>query len=1400
MISNINDKKQIIKNKNIGILNTNIEILREILEKQNIGKYELLDLNEGIGFLSNFYINEYNKPSSLGKEGLLGFTHLTSSTHPKSIAYEINKKYNIGETISYYSINQSVEKIAEETIDNNFTRFLEHIDSNTTINEYSEKLLGELFNYTYDENNRKKLTGLNHEKFATIYSVLNDILQYDNIKYAMEKTRVGVIEPDPLTSLGGIVITNINSFSGTDTKLGLITNQLYAHALKNGAHFNSLRNTPYITPDVYYNIGNKLSNLSTISSMFRIDDKTGRLIFDIGEGYNQTINLEHENFNNFENRNRVKGDIITHTALYENLISNNGNVLTGNYSPFKQYKLNFFTSFNNDNNGDEKYEEIDITKSYFQSNLLQKTYDSFKKDKNGEIKNGTLISRFHTTKGADDTYNKKTIFQTAVSEQFGLSHGRNLLNKNAFYKNKKDSNGNPYARTWTKYKEYKNLSDTISALRIYESSDTKIVDFSDYQKLIKDGTFSDHFSTNSVLDENGLPRIMPKINNDGEVDNNEIKKTMFSIENLAWKSATASKYLDASQVGPNGGRIMWFPPYNLSFNESVQTNWNPVSFIGRGEKIWTYVDTERSGTLSFTLLIDYPSIINKWIKEENAAEDEKEFELLSFFAGSDTLRILNKIEESEQKALDNINIENSEDAKYGEENIAYVFFDTDQTEFSGYTKTSYELVEIEDKYRIKNLKKIETFKKDTIVSVEEDIKELTSGYYKIIEDEGIDGKYLSKLENIPIVNEIPKTDWEYVIVSVPTNKPLILETNELPKEELKEYAYIIHMGQYYVWQEVEYQLTKPPTGAVFNTNVLPEVELKEYTYIKYNGQYYVWKEMTTGYYTIYNGTPSNSIIEMSYLPTFKIEEYTFIKYDENYYIWKELKGFYEPINISPPNDYVIILETNELPKEELKEYAYIKYNEQYYAWKPGELDENSEKYILVNDELYELIKNEEKYYYTPAISKNKFKIKNLEDIDSFDVGKAIKLEIDIEGYKTGYYKVVKKDDRKVLETIKTEIKDTVPDEIKPEEKNPEYIIVEDKLYKLETNSFMDLGSGDTGTRNTKLEEARKFYSDATVSWGDFINKKIPGELKVVNLYGYSSSEETKLRLPRDRCKHIEDKISDFKDISELKIWKREYDYVKCDTIDKGNPDGYSVIRSRCVKVVFKFKKLEEVTKIEDITPESSAETKENMVTLSYSVITDNSSNTDENNNSNNLKYNTEVYYFNKVHKDLPFLKNKIIDKVKYFIPAFHSISPEGFNERLGFLHQCTRQGHTLSTSNNNSGVISAGNMAFGRPPICVLRIGDFYHTKIIIQSITIDYETPQWDMNPEGIGMQPMFANISLNFTFLGGSDLGAPISRLQNAVSFNYYANQSVYDGRADMGKYESNKPTLTKKPFNPI
>ena len=174
--------------------------------------------------------------------------------------------------------------------------------------------------------------------------------------------------------------------------------------------------------------------------------------------------------------------------------------------------------------------------------------------------------------------------------------------------------------------------------------------------------------------------------------------------------------------------------------------------------------------------------------------------------------------------------------------------------------------------------------------------------------------------------------------------------------------------------------------------------------------------------------------------------------------------------------------------------------------------------------------------------------------------------------------------------------------------------------------------------------------------------------------------------------------------------------------------------------------------------------------------------------TSNLRYESEADYFKKIKNTDPVIFKKIVDKVQYFDPAFHSMSPEGFNARLTFLQQCTRQGHTVSATESNGLAMTAGNLAFGRMPVCVLRLGDFINTRIIIDSLNITYNNGgmQWDLNPEGAGVQPMYAKVNMSIKILGGQSLVAPISRLQNAVSFNYYANAGVYDNRADRAHYK--------------
>jgi hypothetical protein len=160
---------------------------------------------------------------------------------------------------------------------------------------------------------------------------------------------------------------------------------------------------------------------------------------------------------------------------------------------------------------------------------------------------------------------------------------------------------------------------------------------------------------------------------------------------------------------------------------------------------------------------------------------------------------------------------------------------------------------------------------------------------------------------------------------------------------------------------------------------------------------------------------------------------------------------------------------------------------------------------------------------------------------------------------------------------------------------------------------------------------------------------------------------------------------------------------------------------------------------------------------------------------------TECNYFETIKSTDSFLFETIKNKFKFFNPAFHAITPEGLNARLVFLNQCVRPGRTIPTKQESTEVFADSfNTNFGTPPVLILRVGDFYNTKIIPESLSIQYE-PLLDLNPEGIGVQPMIAKITLGYKMIGGHGLAGPVEKLQNALSFNYYANTEMYDERAD-------------------
>jgi hypothetical protein len=108
---------------------------------------------------------------------------------------------------------------------------------------------------------------------------------------------------------------------------------------------------------------------------------------------------------------------------------------------------------------------------------------------------------------------------------------------------------------------------------------------------------------------------------------------------LAWRTSSTPGFavsdLPVCERGPNGGRVMWFPPYGLTFSETVPLT-GTNDFIGRPEPIYTYKNTSRSGSLTWKIVVDHPSVLNIIVNkvlnnETNKARIDSILE--SFFAG-----------------------------------------------------------------------------------------------------------------------------------------------------------------------------------------------------------------------------------------------------------------------------------------------------------------------------------------------------------------------------------------------------------------------------------------------------------------------------------------------------------------------------------------------------------------------------------------------------------------------------------------------------------------------------------------------------------------------------------------------------------------------------------------------
>ena len=833
----------------------------------------------------------------------------------------------------------------------------------------------------------------------------------------------------------------------------------------------------------------------------------------------------------------------------------------------------------------------------------------------------TLISRFHTNEyiSADEARQLRSYLSSATSK-YGMSHGRNLLRKDH---DGLTTNGysNPYCRVWTYHHQYKSLADTIRPLRANVTSDTYL----ETTELADIQTNRARLAEYGVKMSNGLVRFAPT------KDNSSIKRCMFSIENLAWKHERNAFNGYGEQRGPLGGRIMWFPPYDLRFNENVNVQWNSTQFIGRGENIYTYTNTERSGNLNFKILIDHPSILNYWKNKGNHGEingmgdvdDVGSFEqaVLRFFAGCEAL-----------------------EPKHSSSQL-----DESQSSYDNNKKTNQVTTTTEP-----------PLPTTTSVKETEDVI-----YFYVF----FPNNYSGVDDRNGLVNPI-----DYLINGMGCQK--IIVNDQLDVEDTA-----VDFSCGYNGYEMAAESSQ---GISYTSETGSNVAL--YTITNCED-----KKIKLALHACDNkGGDANF---WAYRVDKRVEDEVLRKTDtvNNYFDTKSfgLNG----------DNYSLLTQYH----TEAKAY-----------------DESGKLYSLAA--IYEVLSE---HGNIVSGESDEAKIETLKQIfhsedDSWSVTK-----VKIGGFASshGYTKSNNILNKNRAETIMHWLRKC------------NKMFQGDDLLEITTNDI-----GDVQKSINVSDLIAKVYRCSKVE----IHLKHKEEL----------TETSSNNQPKD----LEDKGVQTTTNVNVQSAQEESDYTK-KIKDEWNKKQENWMLAREHNLEYMQRKQEQ----------------ERLSASGQTML-----------NSNITEMPKEYEFFEALEKNDPFMHHKITDKIKFFDPAFHSITPEGFNARLTFLHQCTRQGSTVGSSDR--GGLSASNLAFGAPPICVLRIGDFYNTKILIESLNITYDEASWDLNDEGIGVMPMLADIQIGFKFLGGSDLSGPIARLQNAVSFNYYANTTVYDDRAEKIKYDEN------------
>ena len=723
-----------------------------------------------------------------------------------------------------------------------------------------------------------------------------------------------------------------------------------------------------------------------------------------------------------------------------------------------------------------------------------------------------------------------------------------------------------------------NTSVGIEYCRVF-TKDTPYYTYADLQK--SDGiTKTGRGFSYSIFDNTYNLNIAP-LKNPGSTNivDNKVKKYMFSIENLAWRTSDRPGFtyddLPVCERGPNGGRIMWFPPYDLTFSDDSSPEFNKTSFLGRPEPIYTYKNTTRKGSLSWKIIVDHPAVMNTIVQKQLKKADPELVDsiLNSFFAGC----------------------------------------------------VKYDLYELGIKFNTIPTRDLFT-------------------YQQILNNPRLTSEELGQ-----VAFEIPK-------------KP---EEEDKTKNNATGADNVTTGGG---------SKTKENT-----TDTIKDIPLDEF--INY-GFYFdndcpeckgSWsKTASQPYDSWYDGYIGNKGKYDTSAPAI-----TYTKEGTTYKEWNKA---------GIPNFFTQVVEGN---------FNKIK----------GDLLTKIGEILLNGGEVSIDLVGSASAVQTPAYNKT-LSERRIDSVIQWFKKQQDKNGKSFEDYVTNKKLIIKGDPR-----------------------GEEIVIPKSSAEAVSGPTVV--GSGEQGVLS------------------DSVNCNANLNIKVGNTYKVTSAAEI-YSIPAMACRRVT-----IKNIKAKEPVKKEG--------GGGNkePDPQNDEKKKVVENV-------QTNPAQTVKPSPNITVEQKIKDgISKKVL---------------RTLFSECDYFEVLKQSDPMIFQSLKDKIKYFNPAFHSMTPEGLNGRLTFLNQCVRPGQTIPIigADGRPKYNDALNTAFGAPPILVLRVGDFYHSKIVPNNLSFAYEEAKYDLNPEGIGVQPMIVKVTLGFDFIGGHGLKQPVEELQNALSFNFYANTEIYDERA--------------------